>query len=168
MPKRENVQKAETVSAFILCLLKPCVISSIHLVNWDHFFFHLFHSDSLVFSALSYAEWFSPLVTKSKTYISVHCLLLLQEKPPARVSFTSVFEERWSAELLLWRQHVLFFFTQQNSHLFLEITSKSASRPVRLIWNFVFKVRSRLKTLSYLTESCFDLAEYYLRELPHF
>lgn len=73
------------------------------------FFFHLFHSDSLAFSALSYAEWFSPLVTKSKTYISVHCLLLLQEKPPARVSFTSVFEERWSAELLLWRQHVFFF-----------------------------------------------------------
>lgn len=72
------------------------------------FFFYLFHSDSLVFSALSYAEWFSPLVTKSKTYISVHCLLLLQEKPPATVSFTSVFEERWSAELLLWRQHVFF------------------------------------------------------------
>lgn len=41
VPKRENVQKAETVSAFILCLLKPCVISSIHLVNWDHFFFSL-------------------------------------------------------------------------------------------------------------------------------
>lgn len=41
VPKRENVQKAETVSAFILCLLKPCVISSIHLVKWDHFFFSL-------------------------------------------------------------------------------------------------------------------------------
>lgn len=68
-----------------------------------------------MFSALSRAEWFSPLVTESKTYISIHCLLLLQEKPPARVSFTSVSEEQWSVELLLWRQHV--FFTQQDSQL---------------------------------------------------
>lgn len=123
------------------------------------------HCDSLEFSALSYAKMAQFTCNLVNTYISVHCLLLLQEKPPARVSFTSVFEEQWSVELLLWRQHVC---SPSKIQLFLEKTSESATRLIRLIQSFVFKVRSCLKTLSYLAESCFDLADHYLRELPHF
>lgn len=112
--KRKNIQKPEEI-IYILYVLKPCAISTVNLVNQDFFFlmcvvvFFFLTSAIVILSTFlllfcRVAQFTCNLVKKNLYKCTL--FTLLQEKPPARVSFTSAFEEQRAVELLLWLQHV--------------------------------------------------------------